>query len=230
MNEYETAVQLIALWRSGRAKFASFFRVLTEIRDHIGSDALPQWCADNLRLHISMIDRMSGILRDVDAERTRHDLEAARAVERKKKAQLRIAAAEEKLQNAAKYAEIRQKTLAFTAKSQRRPRKTMPNRPKVLAPTQPPGHQRLAELLSECEKIETLNRVELGRRYSAMKDIVKNKQAGCNLGGKHWGWVEWASTYIKRSRQDIHKCIQEFVASCDNTLQENVINFPQSIA
>lgn len=88
----------------------------------------------------------------------------------------------------------------------------------------------LARLLDECRGIEKTCRIDLGRRYAAMKLIVETQQAGKDANGKHWTWLKWAKLHIQRSREDIWKCIQEHVASCNISHDENVVMFPQNIA
>lgn len=99
----------------------------------------------------------------------------------------------------------------------------------------------LARLLDECRTIEKTSsaqqaavaktsRVDLGRRYAAMKLIVETQQAGKDANGKHWTWIKWAKFHIQKSRADINKCIVEFGASCAISHDENVVVFPQNIA
>jgi hypothetical protein len=105
---------------------------------------------------------------------------------------------------------------------------TAPNAtPLVLKPKAAPPpqleHPQLTTLLMKSQSLEKTNRVQLGECYAAMKRIVENGEAGnCPDTGKPWTWEQWSKAYIKRSRVDIYKCIQEFVASCNNSQSENV--------
>jgi hypothetical protein len=92
-----------------------------------------------------------------------------------------------------------------------------------------PADQRLASLLAECRQIESTSRIELGKRYAAMKEIVQTQQAGLDPSGKHWTWGAWAKAYIQRSRQDINRCIAEFGTSCSKTQDDNVIILRKNI-
>lgn len=93
----------------------------------------------------------------------------------------------------------------------------------VLATAENP---RLNALLSECYQLERLTRVELGRRYAEMQEIVNNRRAGLNrMTNKPWFWGAWCEAHIKRSRQDVGKCIKDFLShSCDKT-SDNVVHF-----
>jgi hypothetical protein len=233
----QEANRLVVLWKSGRDKFASFFQILNEIQQEIGAAALDQWCIDNLRLHISMIERISGILRDVDAERERRSLATVRAMQRKAKLQQQAAAAAQRLEiittRRRVFEETKQLKQAQVTEIKRVTRirqKTVhrAERKSTLAAT-PPSHQRLAELLMQCQDIEKLNRIDLGRCYSEMKEIVQNNQAGRNSRDEYWNWGGWAATYIKRSRQDINRCIKEFGTSCSKTQPANVFSLRKNV-
>lgn len=91
-----------------------------------------------------------------------------------------------------------------------------------------PENPDLRRLLAEVAQIEKPSRIELGRVYQEMKIIVENKQAGRNEHGSFWTWGEWVKRYLNRSRQDVYKCIEEFVASCDNSETDNVVAFGRS--
>lgn len=235
----QAANRLTALWKSGRDKYASFFHVLNEVQAAIGPEALPDWCVHNLRVQLSVIERVSGVLRSADAEREKLTLAAARAHQKRVAAMERervkaeaerrrhereIAKAEREADRQAleleklRLAKEVKKTANRLRRSDRRDERVQKIK------SGPPDNEVLAGLLAECEGIERTRRIELGKRYAAMKDVVQAHRAGKNEDHKYWTWGEWAARYIPRSRPDVWKCIQEYVASCNNSQHENVIH------
>jgi hypothetical protein len=68
------AFRLKALWKSGRAKYASFFAVLGEVRQEIGDKALPSWCFHKIDIGLDVITKTTQLLRQVDAKIARDAL------------------------------------------------------------------------------------------------------------------------------------------------------------
>lgn len=104
----------------------------------------------------------------------------------------------------------------------------------------PPPPAEIAEpLLADCNEIERKSRFDLGLKYHAMRELAQTHKLGRNPEtNKFWSWVQWAAVYIRRSRQDISKCIKLYednmsvVASGDikqdqSVLPENVVNLPR---
>lgn len=85
---------------------------------------------------------------------------------------------------------------------------------------------RAAALLAKADGIERKSRVELGEIYAELQELALNKQLGINPAtGKYWAWTPWSKAHITRSYQDIHKCIVEYIASCDYSHDETVVPF-----
>jgi len=117
MDIQQQAERLQALWKSGRDKYLSFFTVLEEVRQEIGSDALPRWCAENLRIGLSVIIKHRKLLQDVDAEIVRRNTAAAVAAD---KAQAQKARDEITLARELKKQEHAQKILQHKIDTQQR--------------------------------------------------------------------------------------------------------------
>ena len=77
--------RLLALWKSGRDKYRSFFAVLEEVRQEIGNDALPAWCRMNLQIGLSVITKARCLLTETDADIVKQNLAATLAAERAQK-------------------------------------------------------------------------------------------------------------------------------------------------
>ena len=77
MTDNQQAARLLALWKSGRDKFSSFFAVLEEVRQEVGDDDLARWCREELLIGISAIVKMQEVLKKADAERVRASLAGA---------------------------------------------------------------------------------------------------------------------------------------------------------
>jgi hypothetical protein len=72
-------------------------------------------------------------------------------------------------------------------------------------------------LLEACGQIEHKSRTELGAQYAAMRELAQTNQLGKNpQTGRPWSWAKWAEQYIRRTRQDITKCIAVYEASMLN--------------
>jgi hypothetical protein len=74
MSDDERINRLRVLWKSGRDKYQSFFRVLHEVRREIGDDNMAKWCFTNLDLGLSVIERVSGVLLKVDRDIVKAEL------------------------------------------------------------------------------------------------------------------------------------------------------------
>jgi hypothetical protein len=247
----ETANHLIVLWKSGRAKFASFFHVLNGVQAEIGSDALGDWCIRNLRIHLAVIERVSDVLSKVDAEREKLALAEARASQKRladmAKAKAKAVAAElrheKELLDARKAVEKQEMGLRKleAEKQARRVAKNLARahkrdeRVKDIK-NNPPPQERLAALLTQAEKVDAMSRIECGRLYVEMKELVQTQQAGKNANHKYWTWGEWSAAYIKRSRSSIKQCVADYEKTLlngqglANPQDENVIHFPKTVA
>jgi hypothetical protein len=228
----ETANRLSVLWRSGRNQFASFFTILNDVQLQVGPEQLEQWCVDNLKLHISVIAKVTAILREVDAERERRALAPARQAQRlaeverrQRDLERRRDALAERQRTLAEIEQLRQ-TKPLKQKRKARGRDSTERTLRAIAAVIAP-HPDLAALLAEAQRIERTSRIELGRIYVQIKELVQSGRAGKDELGRSWTWGHWCEVYIPKSRQDIHKCIQEFVASCDNSQENNVTPFPK---
>jgi hypothetical protein len=100
--------RLLALWKSGRDKYRSFFAVLVDVKREIGIDALPAWCRDNLRISLSIIENAIDLLAEIDAKTAKEHLAGAKAAE---KAQAQAAREKEALDRELRKIE-RQKKIA----------------------------------------------------------------------------------------------------------------------
>jgi len=238
------AHQLNVLWKSGRDKYASFFTVLGEVRNEVGSDALNDWCIVNLRLHIDTIVRILGLLRDTDAQRERLELRDALEAKRKTDADRRDRKEAERLQRQViRQAALEEKRAAKEAAEQERARQRRnkaqresyhERKERALAAHQQKqagaavdaiDNPRVKILLAECQEIEKTSRVELGRRYAELQNIVNSGHLGKNPAtGRTWSWTTWAELHIQRTRRDIYNCIVEFGNSFPNPHESNVNN------
>jgi flagellar biosynthesis GTPase FlhF len=241
-NLADAAHQLNTLWKSGRDKYVSFFTILGQGRTEVGSDALNQWCVTNLRLHIDTIVRILGLLRETDAQREKLALKDALDAKRKTDAEVRARKAEERQQKETiretALAEKRARQEAAELERERRRRNkaaresyherkeralTAHQQQQKAAAADAIENPRVKILLAECQEIEKTSRIELGRRYAELQDIVNSGQLGKNPAtGRAWAWTTWAEKYIEKSRSDIHRCITEFVSSGDNFHEEIV--------
>lgn len=243
-NLSDAAHQLNTLWKSGRDKYVSFFTILGQVRNEVGSDALNQWCIINLRLHIDTIVRILGLLRETDAQREKLALKDALDAKRKTDAEVRARKTEERQQKQAdRQFAMAQKRAQQDADKQARERQRRnkakrdgyhEKKERALAACRQQHkaaavdaieNPRVKVLLAECQEIEKTSRCELGRRYAELQEIVNSGQLGKNPAtGKAWAWTTWAEQHIEKSRVDIYKCIRDFVASCNNFQEENVDN------
>jgi flagellar biosynthesis GTPase FlhF len=145
-----------------------------------------------------------------EQKRQRRAVEQAEAVAAKAVKQEADAAAKEAREDERK----RQKRNATSRKSYRERRDAANAVAKVAATDNSLStlNPRLDVLLAECKHIEKISRIERGRRYAEMQEIVNKRQAGNNPAtGKRWFWGAWCKTHIQRSERDIGKCIAEFI-------------------
>jgi hypothetical protein len=108
------AERLRALWKSGRAKYASFFQVLEEVRAQIGDAALADWCIDNLQIGLTAINTTSRLLTQTDGEIVRANLAAARQAEQDAREERRRTRQREKAEHERKLAEIKHETTEYS--------------------------------------------------------------------------------------------------------------------
>ena len=102
--------------------------------------------------------------------------------------------------------------------------------PKPAVNVGPPPEAALPHL-NQCTEIERKSRVELGKEYAALQELANKRLLGRNPKGRPWTFKPFCEAYIKRSRQDIYKCIDEYhnqlkvesVASCDTINESSVV-------
>ncbi len=98
-----------------------------------------------------------------------------------------------------------------------------------------PDNTELRRLLAELASLEKRSRIELGRIYLAMQEIVDTQQAGKDEFDRPWTWVNWAAQYIKRSRSSIKQCIADYTKSLLDgqslaiSQDETVVPFPHEL-
>lgn len=89
-------------------------------------------------------------------------------------------------------------------------------------------------LLAECAAIEKTSRIELGKRYVALKKRVDSRMEGKDANGRWWKWGAWSAAYIHgRGLRSIEMYMKAFRDSEDlsshvsNTFsqEENVVHF-----
>ncbi len=66
-------------------------------------------------------------------------------------------------------------------------------------------------LVAERVAVQT-NRIERGRLYTRMKEIVDAQEAGQNEYHKYWTWTQWAQAFIRRNRS-VAQCIAAYAKS-----------------
>jgi hypothetical protein len=224
----DRANRLRTMWNRSRNLYSAFYAELDAARREIGDDKFADWCFNDLRISLSILNDTARVLRSADAGVVKAGLAQARQEEARVKQaarEERRQLAEERKRQKAERREAAKRAVRNADQKKRRDEKKA-----MLRLSLPAGSDELARLLAECASVEKMTRVELGRRYAAMKRIVENQQAGKNEDGKHWTWGQWSSAFIKRSRMDIYRCIQEFVTLGYNTENENVVTFPQNVA
>jgi len=127
-----------------------------------------------------------------EAEKKRQKAAAASRTSYKKRRDAATAAAREAARKAAEEAARKAAAKAAQAAAQTNPR--------------------LGVLLAECAQIEKTSRVELGRRYAEMREIVEAQHAGINPAtGEPWLWDAWREVLLQRSWRDTHDCIAQFM-------------------
>jgi hypothetical protein len=234
----ERAARLRVLWNRGRNIYTSFYTELDAARSDVGDERFADWCFYELRISLSILNDTARVLKSADAAVVRREWAQAREVE---KAARKTVAEENKREREAAH-QRRQAAQARAAEERKAAeadnkraednRKQRDRRARLAAEKkkQTLTNPDLVRLLGECEGIEATSRVELGRRYAEMKDIVQRQQAGRNVHGHFWTWGGWCEVNIERSRKDIWRCIEEFVASCHNSQSENVVQFQKTVA
>jgi hypothetical protein len=83
-DKLQSADRLIALWKSGRDKYRSFFSVLNEVRREIGDEALADWCRNELHIGLSIIHNAAGFLTRTETIAVQKEMEAAIRLERQR--------------------------------------------------------------------------------------------------------------------------------------------------
>src|ERR1700719_2152577 len=82
MDQQELADRMKAHFKKGRDNFSSFYALLDEVRQQVGNGELAFWCATQLGIPISVIEKTSGILNKIDEEIAKTNLGAAREAEK----------------------------------------------------------------------------------------------------------------------------------------------------
>src|SRR5580765_5065496 len=85
----QTAERLIALWKSGRDKYRSFFTVLNEVRREIGDKELANWCFHELHIGMSVINHVIGVFNKSEAAAVKTELAEANRIEKERLKQQR---------------------------------------------------------------------------------------------------------------------------------------------
>jgi hypothetical protein len=91
MDDQEQAQLMLVRWKKGINMFSSFFAELTEVRRRVGDERFAGWCAEHLNLGLSVLTRVSDILKDADAAKAKDELRRAAELERLRKKQEREA-------------------------------------------------------------------------------------------------------------------------------------------
>jgi flagellar biosynthesis GTPase FlhF len=243
----DSAQRLRVMWNKGRNMYSAFYTELDSVRREVGDDQFADWCFHKLRISLSILNETARVLKAADASVVKTELAKAREVEKeaKKRAaeqakrereeakvrrELDRLKREEEERMAAKAREDTKVADRARKTAERAAQRNKANREKraIELETVGPDNPVLRQGLENCQRIETISRVELGREYSIMKEEVIMRRAGKNASGKLWTWGEWASFYIKRSARDINKCIAEFGASCPIPQGENVVSFREN--
>lgn len=63
MDHEQIIQKMQAQWKRGTAHFASFFTLLGEVKNEIGSSELKTWCLDELGIKLTRVSSMIGVLR-----------------------------------------------------------------------------------------------------------------------------------------------------------------------
>lgn len=219
----EVAARLRVLWNRGRHTYSTFFAELQTARAEIGDDVkFADWCFYDLKISVSVIQTVSGVLVKADRDRVRQEIAVVK----------KLAAAESKAQReadrAAKDARQHAKTEAEKKQrksegQQRRRQRERENAPKPILISDVP---RLAELQERDRTLEVSHRVERGEVYAEMHRIVDAGEAGKDEFGRKWKWTRWVEKHLPHTRRWIEMCIAAFKRTTlrENFQQENVVS------
>jgi hypothetical protein len=143
--------------------------------------------------------------------------------------QLKLAALNTKLENAAEIAAAKKRI------AQAKKKAAQPKKPVQLELV--PPHELMVPLINAIGIVERKSRIEMGEIFSQAQALVKAKQVGRDPAtGKHWGWTVYGPRYFKRTRKSIWECIQAYNENVtagnisEDDTAGNVTVFPKSIA
>ena len=129
------------LWKDGRAKYASFFACLQEVRQEVGDAALERWCRANLLISLDHIEKAAKLLPDVDAQKTKQELALATRIAQEEKLRKREEKAEQRALHRLNLAK-RQTELARQIAHEEKARKRIEERIRKPAPPSKPRNKK----------------------------------------------------------------------------------------
>jgi hypothetical protein len=211
------------LWKDARSKYLSFFTCLEQVRQEIGDEALEEWCRRELLIGLTIINKVTGVLRDVDEEKTKRDLKAAtQAAAGKARREKEEAARKreiEKAEHDARVAAIRAKE---EEDKKRRAvevaeRKRVDAQSKRREDKQNKPHERGSKAASHKRRREAT----AGIAESELSECAAGIGNGVKLCKKGWDhWVEGSIAqieWLKRAR-DLLPADQDFGVWCDGNI------------
>lgn len=174
--------------------YETFFHGLEEVEKDIGTEALPDWCYNDLKISLAIINRTAGILKANDLARAKQLIAPARKIEKQ-------------VQKLRKYeeAEKEKKRLAENNKISRERNREFVDRAHDTKPA-----AALQHLLTECDALADEHLVALGERYAEMKRAVESGAAGTDPNGAPWVWNRWAPIHLREKMGKINHCILRY--------------------
>jgi hypothetical protein len=163
-----------------------------------------------------------------------HPLSSGNWENQQQKDQAAIVSEHDKLERARRNLENKEELRRIKEATMRakEPIKAKPKLKMLPKPVVDPGQPAEIALphLNACTEIERKSRVELGKEYTALRELAHKGLLGKNPKGRLWGFKPWCETYIKKSHRDIYRCIDEYhnqlkvenVTSC-HTIQESSV-------
>jgi len=67
--------------------------------------------------------------------------------------------------------------------------------------------------LAEIERLNRMNRIDLGRQFVELRELANNRKLGRNEKGQYWRFRPWCIAYIERSYRDVSRCMEEYEKS-----------------
>jgi hypothetical protein len=233
----ERAARLRVLWNRGRNIYSSFYTELDEARREIGDARFADWCFNELRISLSILNETVRVLKSADAGVVKAELARARDAEKEIKkemaAQNRQAREEAHARRVAEG--LRREEAAAEAKANQKLARRYAQRKdkKEKLRSSPPVDAILRDLLAQAATVEKTSRVELGRLYAAMKQRVHTAKVGNDEHSHPFTWKSWVGAYIReRTLRDVNRCIEEYMGgtSCPVAQSENVFHIHKTVA